>query len=444
LEPRHFTFTAFSLWTNCQKLLKTSSGEGQLTCLNGFKALSMMWVIFGHVFENYSSYMLENIKDLAEFVTEARNSYIFAAPLAVDTFFAIGGMLTVYSFFKAHEKGVKFNLGLFYVHRYLRLTPALMAMILYQATLVRYAANRPDTNIETLSDPCREYWWSTILYIQNYVEPSQSCVGQSWYLMVDMQLFILTPLVLLPFVKWPRRTLYALGCLVIVGCIVPFIITYELTLNLFVGYTDPRGYFMRYYYIQTYARFGPYVVGMIFGYFIYLYKSKPELMDQIPRKNLVIFGLWLFAFAGLAASSYGGAPILTGEEGGRLATSIYNALFRNGWAICCCIVIALCSLGFGGPINGFLSMPIFQFLSKISYAMYMVHITLINVRIMNTRILMHFSMFDVMYVFIGDLIVCVLIAFFFCAIFESPIIILEKFLLGGFRKTKPTIINSKQ
>lgn len=133
-----------------------------------------MWVIFGHVFENYSSYMLENMKDLAEFVTEARNSYIFAAPLAVDTFFAIGGLLTVYSFFKAHEKGVKFNLGLFYVHRYLRLTPALMAMILYQATLVRYAANRPDTNIETLSDPCREYWWSTILYIQNYVEPSQS------------------------------------------------------------------------------------------------------------------------------------------------------------------------------------------------------------------------------------------------------------------------------
>lgn len=35
-----------------------------------------------------------------------------------------------------------------------------------------------------------------------------------------------------------------------------------------------------------------------------------------------------------------------------------------------------------------------------------------------------------MYVFIGDLIVCIFIAFFFCAIFESPIIILEKFLLG--------------
>lgn len=45
---------------------------------------------------------------------------------------------------------------------------------------------------------------------------------------------------------------------------------------------------MRYYYIQTYARFGPYVIGMIFGYFIYLFKSKPEMVDSIPRRNLVV------------------------------------------------------------------------------------------------------------------------------------------------------------
>ncbi|XP_049823516.1 nose resistant to fluoxetine protein 6-like [Aethina tumida] len=134
----------------------------------------MIWVVFGHSHSMFQSYILENIIDVADFITDAKNMYMLAAPLSVDTFFAIGGILTIYTFFKAHEKGVKFNVILFYIHRYLRLTPALMAMILYQATLVRYAVNRPGSAIENLSDPCRQYWWSTILYIQNYVEPTKS------------------------------------------------------------------------------------------------------------------------------------------------------------------------------------------------------------------------------------------------------------------------------
>jgi peptidoglycan/LPS O-acetylase OafA/YrhL len=40
----------------------------------------------------------------------------------------------------------------------------------------------------------------------------------------------------------------------------------------------------------------------------------------------------------------------------------------------------LVTLHFPGPVNVFLSAPVFQFLSKISYAIYLVHYELILVR----------------------------------------------------------------
>jgi peptidoglycan/LPS O-acetylase OafA/YrhL len=43
-----------------------------------------------------------------------------AASVAVDTFFTISGLLLVYLFMKSNEKGVKFSLPMFYLHRILR------------------------------------------------------------------------------------------------------------------------------------------------------------------------------------------------------------------------------------------------------------------------------------------------------------------------------------
>lgn len=46
--------------------------------------------------------------------------FVVGATIAVDTFFVIGGLVTVYTFLKATDKGVKFNIVLYYIHRYLR------------------------------------------------------------------------------------------------------------------------------------------------------------------------------------------------------------------------------------------------------------------------------------------------------------------------------------
>ena len=58
-------------------------------------------------------------------------------------------------------------------------------------------------------DLCESSWWQVLLYITN-LTGSIACLGQTWYLMCDMQLFFCAPLVILPLYYW-EKNFYDLG-----------------------------------------------------------------------------------------------------------------------------------------------------------------------------------------------------------------------------------------
>lgn len=62
-----------------------------------------------------------------------------------------------------------------------------------------------------------------------------------------------------------------------------------------------------------------------------------------------------------------------------LETSLYTSLSRVGWAAALSYVIYACVHGYGGPVNWFLSLSIWQPLSRLSYAIYIVHFPVIFV-----------------------------------------------------------------
>lgn len=76
------------------------------------------------------------------------------------------------------------------------------------------------------ADHCAKWWWTALLYVANYANPAEQCMMQSWYLMVDMQLHVLSPLVLIPLWKWRRVGLGWLGVVILSSCAVPFAVTY--------------------------------------------------------------------------------------------------------------------------------------------------------------------------------------------------------------------------
>lgn len=57
---------AFSLLTNGKKIVKIRNRPGQLLCLNGIKAISMMWVILGHGYSLSLNAAISNLLHIRE------------------------------------------------------------------------------------------------------------------------------------------------------------------------------------------------------------------------------------------------------------------------------------------------------------------------------------------------------------------------------------------
>ena len=87
-----------------------------------------------------------------------------------------------------------------YLHRYLRLTPALGILMCFSMILPLYMTSGPwAATKETLEGTCDKYWWYNILYINNFNVDTIPCVGHVWYLANDMQFFLLSPIFLYAF-----------------------------------------------------------------------------------------------------------------------------------------------------------------------------------------------------------------------------------------------------
>ncbi|XP_064214043.1 nose resistant to fluoxetine protein 6-like [Tribolium castaneum] len=435
-EPYHELLIAFSFLNNGRKLFRSSKNSDQLLCLNGIKAISMMWVIIGHEYSNAMTAPLSNLFSIGDWLNDPANMFMLGATVSVDTFFVVGGLVTVYTFLKSMDKGAKFNVLLFYLHRYLRLTPAYFITGLIHIYLLNHFGNGPlwKSVNTTLVESCKNNWWSSLLYITNYVQEG-TCLPQAWYLQVDMQLFVLSPIILIPLLRWPKIGLSALGFLIIAGCVSPFVIGYVKHFHP-LALSNKNGIdFNYYYYAATYARFGPYVIGMLAGYFLYKIKTNKI---KVHLKAWQVITLWLVFITGLVACVWAGYPLNKATEEDRWGNSMFLAFNRPAWAVAVVGVIFLCVSGYGRPIDKFLSWSVFQFLTKLSYSMYLIHFTVIIVRYAVSRNNIKFSNLGMMHAFWGDFMFTLGLSLILCLTFESPIIILEKYLFRtrGSPKTK--------
>ena len=62
-----------------------------------------------------------------------------------------------------------------------------LVIILFHNTLLKYFAYGPQEYLlDNLTEGCRQDWWANILYINNF-HGLGDCLGQTWYMAVDMQ-----------------------------------------------------------------------------------------------------------------------------------------------------------------------------------------------------------------------------------------------------------------
>ena len=206
---------SFSLLKNIEALFtveKVTSRTGHtLQALHGIRFITMLWVLLGHTFLLAANSGFDNMLSVLKLLKNIEFQVILHGVYAVDTFLVLGGFLLGYLTLRRLDKidfstggsptgrMVKF-FGKMYLHRYLRLTPVYLLALFVYIGISPYFGNGPTW--QQYSDPfCVKgnSWWKNLLYIQNLVDKDKECMFWAWYLAVDFQLFIISPIPLLAF-----------------------------------------------------------------------------------------------------------------------------------------------------------------------------------------------------------------------------------------------------
>ncbi|GLG92879.1 uncharacterized protein GBIM_00429 [Gryllus bimaculatus] len=384
-DNRPSLLLAFSMYSNWPKILTVNTGQDQLTCLNGIRTISIGWVVLGHVYlVNAALPAINTLDYLPEFIRALERLTIMNATVSVDTFFMMSGLFR-------HNK---------------------------------------------IKEECSDNWWTNLLYVNNYVNPDRMCLGHTWYLAVDMQLHWLSPLVLVPL--WKMRKRLAMGWviyLIALGWAIPFTIVYimELYPGIYVGPAEKRSETMKYYYWPTHTRFVPWLLGVLLGYILRECRKEKPVIHPV----LITCG-WITSTVLMTGALNAAYPFQQpGWKYNRVEAAFWLSLFRPLWAVGLGWIIFACDQGYGGLVDKILSWNFFQPLARLSYGVYLTHITILNLFAGVIQSPVYLADVNAIPQFFGVLIMSVAWAIPLALLFESPIILLEKAILGGGRRPAP-------
>ena len=424
---------AFSVWTNGRKLLDTSSSSETLSCLHGIRFLSMTWVLLGHQYVFGLAVPWANTFSVFKIFNSLPFAVVDNATVSVDSFFFLSGLLVAYIFMRNMERsGGKFNIIMYYVHRYIRLTPLLAMVIAFICTLYVHLGDGPfwsQTAEQGTPEVCRNNWWRNLLYVNNLFDTQTLCMGQTWYIAVDMQLFIASPIVLLPLFFYPILGQIWLILLIALNMFITGYVTWYNNLGPLDD--SPDSTLTRYF--MPYCRYGAYLVGVYTGWFLHQRRRRPVKLS-LP----VVLAGWLSSALVACLIVYGMyeySTFPTSLEPSRSVSVIYGAMNRPVWTMCLAWVVIACVHGYGGFINTLLSWRFWIPFSRITYCCYLVSIDTQIFFYASLRSVLYFDQTNAVYQFLATLCVVVAVATVFSLAFESPMLALEKIIFANVGTT---------
>ncbi|CAK1540700.1 unnamed protein product [Leptosia nina] len=435
IDPKKISplYKSFSVYTNTRRLVTFAPNPNALDCLDGLRAISIMWVILGHTFSMYN--VFANLLDVFDFLVSRGATFIQSGVFAVDTFLTMAGILLVYTTVgKMTSRSLLKTIHLFYLNRIMRLFPLLGAIVLLEASVFHRVADGPYwLTVARNVERCRNWWWSTLLYVQNYVNPNDICIQHSWYLAIDMQLHIISPLILVWVFSGKRS--YAWSALI--GSILAFLVS-GTVFNFFFNLPSSNASIVRLaeqadymdkFYQNTLTRGSPFLFGMAMGYLLNITKGK-----KIKIHLAVVLAAWVIAIAMFGTVFYITYEVLQLDWNNQLADNLYNSFARPLWAIALCWLVFACVHGYGGPINWFLCLQFWKIPARISYAMYLFHYSFMFIAAGAQLRPIYFSVAQSLFDYLAHLFLATMAAFVVTVLIDAPFSTLTKLLLGGGAK----------
>ncbi|KAH7645179.1 nose resistant to fluoxetine protein 6 isoform X1 [Dermatophagoides farinae] len=422
---------AFSTKQNWQKLFQVTGGES-INVFHGLKFLAMFWIIAQHSMSFSSIWInFSNPFDIKYKVYNILEIFLLNGTFSVDIFFFISGYLVMHSLVRSMSADTsRLNLKTFYLNRYIRMTPTMMFLIFFSTTVLRYLGNGPEWLGSTVMFDhwCRNRWFLNLFYVHNFIQTENMCLSHSWYSAVDMQFFLISPLlaILLIRKRWLGMTLILL--ILFGSIIITSIMTYVNQYPAVPYFNDKidiniMNSYYKHVYIKPYCRIGPYIIGLLLAH-----EMMTTRRDVRLSKKTLIAG-WLFT----ATATFGIVMCMLPANNGLiptiLAAAMYSSLSRNLFAVGLAWITFVSITDQGGFVQTLFSLKLWIPLSRLAYCAYLLNPIIIAIFYGSRNQTFEYTPYLLLYFTISNIIVTYLASLMIALFIEYPLITISKILL---------------
>jgi len=225
--------------------------------------------------------------------------------------------------------------------------------------------------------------WTDLLYINNFVPQNYEhiCLRTTWYLALDMQFYLFTPLLVFLYYKSKKAGWIAAGVLFLASFATSiFIIAYQ---GYYTYVPDQKlpglhgGLYENQIYSKPWARLGPYLVGVVFAWIVT--ELKANGVKEIPAWIRAV-GTTVCAFL-LISLVWGPFQMYHNKAGPGAwsqATNVaYLALGETAWAVALCWMVFAFMWGYGTHLKDLMEHRIWVPLARLTYGAYLNHPSLL-------------------------------------------------------------------
>ncbi|KYQ48477.1 Nose resistant to fluoxetine protein 6 [Trachymyrmex zeteki] len=383
---------SFSLRRTIKALLKEATDAADITCIYGIRALATIVLYVAHQLITISRIPFSNRTSLTEIANSPASSILRVSLVYTDAFLLLSGVLTAYNMAKELKTRGEIRWFCRFIARFIRLSPALLAVIFWYAFVMEHVGSGPQWNSVVMANAelCKYNAWTNLLYVQNFFPFEEMCATHTYQLALDMQLSLLAP-ILVFFLQYKLIIgMLLMAFLILLSATLRYIATMNnyLSLVIYHGISLKRLYkTANLTYALPLHRATPYVFGVGLGVLLH-YTGKNVRIHRV----LVILG-WLIAITLGSWSLF--SPwrqakrdyVYDAEE-----ATHYAVIGPVLWAAALCWSIFACFTGHGGSVNRFLSSYSLMILSRISYAVYLTQFAVFFYNVGTTRFSTEFQL----------------------------------------------------
>ncbi|XP_016978753.1 nose resistant to fluoxetine protein 6 [Drosophila rhopaloa] len=391
---RQQLLTSFSIVRNYYRLTEPHGTDfsRDVSFFDGFRVIGVFVVIMGHTLMVFMTVPIENPEFYEQYLFRIETSLFQNGSLVIQIFFVMSGFLLYVNFTERQlihpETGTLDCIRVYFrvfFYRYFRLLPSLVALILFNGTLLVRLQNGPFWRHLTEAERffCRRNWWKNVFFVTNHML-EDSCSHQTWYLGADMQLFELFLIVIVISKKHPKLTRPIYITLLVLAFAVPSILTYVLELDA-VYHLRPETYRYLYFrhsdtFYQMYPPFYTNLGGYLFGFLCGHYYLKKRPQGLVLRGHLKFeLTLWLLVPATLGVLFSGYIFIHQDFPKPSLWLALYAGVHKILWLLICAGFVSLMCCKVGGIAYEFCTLPIFRPLARISFQSFLWHIVILRI-----------------------------------------------------------------